>query len=785
MIARIKRDPMKKREYMFRSAAIALTFGVSALSLSIPVQALLVTQAQAATVSQIDVRGNTRISDDAVKGYLGIVPGRSFNDADIDNAVKALFNSGLFGDVRITRSGSTLVVVVEEQAIVNQTIFQGNRKIKDRDLAGRVRLQSRGAFDEFTLQGDVQTIEDAYRNIGRNDVTVETQVVPLGDGRVNVVFKVNEGDRTKIGSVNFIGNDNIGDTRLRSVIATKRSNLLSAIFRDDIYSDDKLRSDEDRLARYYFNRGYADFRVLSSAGDFDVEQNAYNVTISVDEGARYKYGDVVIDSTIPGIDTSSLASLVETRTGKTYSAEDVEKTIIAITERLATSGYAFAEVTPRGDRDFASNTISITYAIDQGPRTYVERIEIRGNDRTRDYVIRREFDLSEGDAFNQVMIQKARGRLDALGFFESINISTIPGSEPDRVIIVVDLVEQSTGDLGVGAGYAVGDDAGVVLEGSISERNFLGRGQFVKFAVGGSADTRTYTLSFTEPYFMGSRVSAGFDIYRNTQEQDNYDSELTGATVRFGLPITDKLTAQVAYNYVEETYTCSTAACTAGALSTSLNNAIANSPWLKSSLSGSLTYSTLDNLKDPREGLFVNGTLEYAGIGGNANFLKATGKASFYQPIIEDADIIGLVSVGAGHIEAIDNGVRAFDLFKSSKSIIRGFDQNGIGPYDLATATHLGGQTYFKASAEVQFPLPLLPESLGLRGAFFADAASLHTNSLEAGAASLGSEWRASVGAGITWASPFGPLRVDYAIPVVKSPTDKVREFSFGVSTKF
>ena len=455
---------------------------------------------------------------------------------------------------------------------------------------------------------------------------------------------------------------------------------------------------------------------------------------------------------------------------------------------MASQGFAFAQVTPRGDRNFTDNTISITYTIDQGPRVYIERIEIRGNDRTRDYVIRREFDVSEGDAFNQFVIQKARKRLEALGFFGRVNISSVPGSEPDRVVIVVDVEDQSTGDIGIGAGYAIGgEDSGVQLEGSISERNFLGRGQFVKLAVGGSTSSRTYTVSFTEPYLMGSRISAGFDLQRATNEYSGYETATQSATVRFGLPITDALSAQVAYNYTTDEYICDDLAlnptCTGN---TQLDKQINLGTWMKSSISAALTYSTLDNRNDPRNGFFTRATLEYAGIGGDANFVKATGNAAYYYLLSEEFDTVAVASAGAGMIsETSTGGVRNSDLFRSSTQIIRGFDSNGIGPFDTVAGQHVGGDTYFKATAEVQFPLPLVPESFGLRGAIFADAATIHGNDLGGTLASTDMKWRASAGLGIAWASPFGPLRIDYAIPLIKEPTDKVREFSFGVSTRF
>jgi outer membrane protein insertion porin family len=784
---------MKPSSRILNSALTAMLSGASLITLAVPLAVVGATAAYAATLSRIDVQGNQRVSADTIRSYVGIKPGQSFSADDVDAATKALFNTGLFADVNIRQAGSSLVVTVVEQAVVAQPIFQGNKKIKDKDLAARVQLQPRSPFSQSALDADIESIRDAYRATGRNDVTVTGETMDAGDGRVNVVFNISEGDRTKINSISFSGNDAIGDSRLRSVVDTKRSNILSKLLRDDIYSDDRLRSDEDKLRQYYFNRGYADFRVVSGTGEFDAASNAYNVNFTVEEGNRYNFGEISIDSTVEGVDTAALSGLIKTTKGKVYSARDVEKTLIAISERLANQGFAFAQVTPRGDRNFTDNTISITYTIDQGPRVYIERIEIRGNDRTRDYVIRREFDVSEGDAFNQFVIQKARKRLEALGFFARVNISSVPGSEPDRVVIVVDVEDQSTGDIGIGAGYAIGgQDAGVQLEGSISERNFLGRGQFLKLAVGGSTSSRTYTISFTEPYLMGSRISAGFDIQRATKEYDavgtgnGYDTATQSATIRFGLPITDALSSQLAYNFVSDTYTCAVAGDTTCTNTTQIDDLINDGTWTKSSLSASLVYSTLDNKADPRNGLFVRGTLEYAGIGGDANFLKATATGTYYHLLVEDLDVVAVATLAGGHINEIGtDGIRNSDLFRSSTQIIRGFDNNGIGPYDSANLQHVGGNTYFKATAEIQFPLPLVPESFGLRGAVFADAATIHGNDLGGALTSTDLSIRSSVGVGIAWASPFGPLRIDYALPVQKEATDKVREFSFGVSTRF
>jgi len=757
-----------------------------------------VSAAHAAVVSNIEVRGNTRVDAATIRAQSGIVPGRSFSPADIDEAVKRLFATGLFSDVRVNQVGSTLVIQVSEYRVINQVLFQGNKKVKDAVLAGVVQLQPRGTFSDAAMQADAESIREAYRRVGRDDAIVTPQVMDIGDNRVNVVFNIQEGARTKIAAINFVGNNAFSDRRLSDVIATKRSTFLSFLLRDDIYDEDRLRADEEALRRFYYNRGFADFQVISAIGELDETSNQYTITITIDEGARYTFGDIAIDSTIPDVDTTRLRSLAETRTGDYYSAKDVEDSIIAMTEELAGKGYAFAQVTPRGDRNFENHTIAVTYAIDQGPRTYIERIEIRGNARTRDFVIRREFDVSEGDAFNQVLIQRAKRRLEKLNYFETVDISTAPGTEPDQVILIVDVVEKSTGELSIGAGYTTGGETpGPSLEGSITEKNFLGRGQYIRFAAGAGRNSRDFTFSFTEPYFLGRRIAAGFDVFRQTRTYDDYDSQTTGATIRFGLPITENLTTQLAYTYQREEYDFDDKCLTDNIfdpskcdVSQAIVDGVENSPWNNSSISETLIYNTIDDMKNPHSGIYATGTAQFAGLGGDAKYVKFFGRGTYYHTVSDEYDIVGLAAGGGGYISSWDKDtdLRIFDNFENSDRIIRGFEYNGIGPYDANTGDHLGSTTYLNASVEAQFPVPVIPESFGLRGAFFADAATFYGNDIDDPAVTVAGadmEWRASVGASLIWASPFGPLRVDYAYPVLKQDNDQVQNFNFGVSTRF
>ena len=776
-------------------AAVAVAMVAAAMSLGGALR--IVAEAQAAVVSSIDVRGNQRVDDETIRNYIGIDPGVSFDSGDVDDAVKRLFDTGLFSDVRINRAGRTLVVTVEEYAIVNQVLFQGNKKIKDDRLSRIVQLKPRGTFSESTLELDGQAIRDAYEAIGRSDAVVSSQVIDLGSNRVNVVFEITEGGRTKIATINFVGNNAYSDRRLAGVISTKKSNLLSFIARNDVYDEDRLRADEETLRRFYYNRGYADFRVISSTAELDDAENEYTVTVTVDEGDRYRFGSVGIESTLAVVDGESLRYLVETDEGDIYSAKNVEDTLVALTEHLAGLGYAFTQVTPRGNRDFETRTIAVVYSIDQGPRTYIQRIDIRGNTRTRDYVIRREFDVSEGDAFNQVLIQRAKRQLEDLDYFTSVNISTVPGDQPDRIVLVVSVVEKSTGEFSIGAGYSTGGtNPGPTVEVGVTERNFLGRGQYIKASVGGGEDTRSYQISFTEPYLFGRRIAGGFDIYRTARDDTGYDTELTGATVRLGLPITEVLSSQIAYDFSQETYNLTDADCLGApppgsncTIARSIQDAADLSPWTKSSVSGTLFYNTIDDVRNPRDGIYVTATAEIAGVGGDAEYVKVTGRGSYYRTLLDKADVVGVISGGVGHIAHYGGEQRVFDLFQGSARMVRGFEAAGWGPYDPAPNDHLGGTTYFHGSVEAQFPLPVLPDSLGIKGAVFADAATLYGNDLpatgEGTLESVRARARASVGASLIWNSPFGPLRVDYAIPVAKQPDDRLQEFNFGISSRF
>lgn len=760
-------------------SAVALSAGVSSVvGLGVLGSAGV---ANAAVISNIDVRGADRAGAEAVRSNITIAPGQNFSPADIDESVKRLYATGYFSNVSMRVSGRSLVVTVSENSLINQVVFNGNRKIKDDKLAAVAQTKSLGAFDQATIDADIARIKEAYGAIGRSDVQVTTQVASVGQGRVNIAFVINEGERTKISTIDFVGNSAFSASRLSAVIQTKTSGIFSFLTRKDVYNQDKLAADEEALREFYYDRGYADFRVLSSEAVLNEATNEYTITFNVDEGQRYQVGDVTVESTVPGIDGNELKGLVETASGSTYNASKVQKSIEAISQRVASEGYPFARVTPRGNRDLAGNTLGVTYIVEQGERAYVERIEIRGNTRTRDYVIRREFDISEGDAFNQTVVTTAKRRLEALGYFSKVNIGTSQGSAADRVVIIVDVEDQSTGSFGIGAGYSQND--GVLLEASVEEKNFLGRGQFIRLAAGaGENDARNYNFSFTEPYFLGYRLAAGFDLFQSqTSSADTYRYDEIGGTLRVTAPITENLATTFRYTYKELKYEGKNGST----LAFPYKQIVEGGKWQQSILSNTINYSDVDDGNMPRNGWQASLTNEFAGLGGDSEYYKIFGKVRYTHSISDEFDIIGSLTGQAGHVVPTGDNLLVFDQFKFGGRQVRGFKNDGIGP--RMGGESIGGTTYFAASAEVTAPMPLIPEDFGLRIAGFADAGTLYGTKVKTGGFAVedDSSLRASAGVGIMWASPFGPLRVDYAVPIKSERYDRERRFQFGMSNTF
>jgi len=743
--------------------------------------------AQATVISNIRVVGAERVGIEAITDNISISPGKSFSEMDIDQSIKQLYATGYFSNVHISVAGESLVVSVRENDLLNAVVFNGNRQIKQDKLAQIVTSSAAHPYNEEQVHADIQTIKEAYAAIGRNDVEVTTKVFTVAKNRVNLAFVINEGKRTTIDKITFSGNIAYNNRRLASVLSMKRSNFMSFLTRKDIYSQEKQSADEDKLRTFYYDHGYVDFRILSAHATLDRTSNSYNIGFVLDEGQKYTYGSISVVSTVEGINTDDLKRLIVTRKGDIYNAEDIQKSIDAISKRVEEAGYPFARVTPRGNRNPTDRTVAVEYLIDQGERAYVERIDILGNTRTRDYVIRREFDLNEGDPFNELMIARAKRRLEALGYFTSVKITTSHGSAPDRVVVVVNVEDQPTGTFGIGGGYAAGADGGLLLEASVEEKNFLGRGQYIKIAAGsGTSGSQTYNLSFTEPYLLGNRLAAGFDLFKSVNtSNDYYDYGEEGFTLRITAPITESLATTFRYNYKVITYTGEDD--WQDNLSAPYQNLINNSSWLQSTVSQTLTYNTLDDQNLPRDGVIAKFTQEFAGLGGDSNFYKISGKARYYHTLSDASDIVGSLTLGAGYVVSTDGkDLNVFDQFTIGGSEIRGFENAGIGPR-TSHGDALGGSKYFTASMETSMPTPGVPRDIGLRSSIFVDAGTLYGNKTDLYGDTLedGSALRASAGVGLTWSSPFGVLNVSYAVPFLKQEYDKVENFRFGFGNQF
>ena len=724
---------------------------------------------QAQTVRQISVEGNRRVDVETVKSYLSIQPGQSYSAYAADESLKTLFATGLFSDVNLSMRGNTLVVTVVENPIVNLVSFEGNKKLKDEVLAAEIESQPRSVLTRAKIEGDTQRILQLYRQSGRFGARVDPKIIDLPDNRANLVFEIDEGAKTSIVGINFIGNHAYGDGKLRDVIITSERNWLSWMKTSDVYDPQRLEADQELLRRFYLKNGYADFRVISAVAELDRERNAFYVTITVDEGEKYSFGEVDVQAYVRDVDPESLRGVIQTNAGDTYNAELIEGTLEDMTLELANAGYAFAQVRPRGDRDYENKTINLTYVVEEGPRVYIERINIRGNTRTLDRVIRREFDFAEGDAYNVVMIDRAKRRLDALRYFESINISRAQGSAPDRVVVNVDVVEQTTGEITVGGGYSTRD--GLVADVSITERNLLGRGQILSFGGSFGEKKESFDFSFTEPYFLGRRLSAGVDVfYRDLDYSDtsSYKVKAAGGGLRMGFALNEETSFLARYRIYQNetnipaylgdgcgpvtaramaTMTCGTPVTYNGinwrypfggdtngdgipdvfAPEASIAVNVAQGKRLYSIFGYDLTYSTLDSYTRPHDGWYMRLSQDLAGAGGDAKYLRTDAEARYYKELA--VDVVGLVKVSGGVI----NGWGGYDIpvtdtyFRGGETI-RGFDTSGYGPRDLTPGGQrdaLGGKVYAAATAEVAFPIPFVPDELGFRGAVFADAGLL------------------------------------------------------------
>ncbi|HUA56089.1 MAG TPA: outer membrane protein assembly factor BamA [Candidatus Sulfotelmatobacter sp.] len=749
----------------------------------------------AARIQQIRIEGSQRIEPETIRSYLTLKVGDNFDATEIDKSLKTLFATGLFADVTIGRDGGDLVVRVVENPIINRIAFEGNKKLEDKTLLDEVQLRPRVVYTRTKVQTDVKRILDLYRRNGRFAATVDPKVIQLPQNRVDLVFEINEGPRTGISRITFIGNKQFSDGTLRGAIQTVETRWWRFLTSDDTYDPDRVTYDRELLRRFYLKNGYADFKVLSAVAELAPDQGSFYLTFTIDEGERYKFGKIDVSTTLKNLDVSVLKEQLTTAEGDWYDAEKVDDTIKKLTDQVGNLGYAFVEVEAVVKRDREKRTIGLTYEIREGPKVYVERIDITGNVRTLDKVIRREFRLVEGDAFNTAKLRRSQQQIRNLGFFKKVDVNNIQGSSADKTVITVNVTEQSTGELTVGAGYS--STEAVIGEVTLRERNLLGKGQDLRVSTTLSAVRQQYDLSFTEPYFMDKNIAAGLDLFhiqRNLITISDYEFATTGIRPRMGYQLTEHLRQTLSYTLRnDEVYNVQPGASQfivdeAGNYTTSM-------------VSQDLTYDQLDNRIEPTGGYFLSIGTDYAGVGGQVEYARLRPRMSYYFPIAAP-DYVFAVRAEGGYVKGLgpDYGyiptqkVRISDRFFPGSGNFPGFALGGVGPRDPLTTNALGGNEYWVVTLEETVPLGL-PKELGLTGRVFT-AAGVSTDSglpkFGVNAAGIVGPLttdcgciRAAAGIGFSWKSPFGPIRIDIAQPYLKQPGDKSELFRFGFGAQF
>jgi outer membrane protein insertion porin family len=756
-------------------------FRIWALGLSVLLIAPQINTASAQSggvVRNIIVEGAKRVDAATVKSYLLLRSGDPFDPVRIDRSLKSLFATGIFADVSLQRSGDDLVVSIVENPLINRIAFEGNDKFTDDALNDEVNLAPRAIYTRTKVQKDVKRMLTIYRQSGRFAAVIEPKLIKLEQNRVDIVFEINEGKPSNIQNIRVVGNKHFKDSRLREIVRTQETRWWRFLSSDTNYDPDRLTLDRELLRRFYLKNGYADFRVVSGLAELTADKRSFFITFTVDEGDRYKFGKIEIDARLRDLKEAQLRNSVEIETGNWYDSTRVDQGVEGLTKKVGTLGYAFVKIRPRITRDQKTKTISIKYEVNEGPRVFVERIDISGNVRTLDKVIRREFQLVEGDGFNSSKMRRSRKRLQNLNFFEKVSVDQVLGSAPDKNVIKVKVEEKSTGSVSFGAGYS--STNGPLADVGLQENNFLGRGQLVKFNMTIAAEKSQVDLSFREPYFLGREIVAGADIFRvrtDRQNTSSVDTDKIGTRASFSYPILDDLTQQWGYNLNRTKVT--DVSSTASALIQAAQDASKNR--LVSEITHVLSYDRRDSRVNPMDGYSVSLNTGFAGLGGDSSYVRNGIKGNFYYPIA-DQWVFSLLS-SASYIVGLGEDVSFLDRYFLGGSKIRGFDTAGIGPRDLTSTNQdaLGSDWTYSAQVQVDFPLGL-PDSFRVNGRLFTDFGSAGGITPADSRITQKNSIRATAGIGFQWVSPFGPIGIDFAIPYLKEDFDETESvrFNFG-----
>ena len=751
-----------------------------------------------AAASGIVIEGGQRVDRETVLSYLQFSSPQTATAAKIDESIKALFQTGLFADVNIVRRGATIVIRVVENPLINVVNFEGNSEIDDETLQKEVEVKQSMIFTKARIQSDTRRVLALYQAKGFYNVKVDPQLIRQPDNRVNIAFVISENGKTEVKNITFTGNKSFSADTLQGVLVTKQSSWWNPFLKNNTYDADRLEYDKELLRRYYLKNGFADIQVLSADAHLVPDGTAFEINFAVEEGPRYTVADVAVDVGKANLDPNGLTRVVKTGVGDTYNASKVDKTVENLTIEAGNQGFVFAKIEPKVDRNATGNTVNITYQLSEGNRAYVERIDIVGNTRTRDEVIRRELRLYEGDAFNRTLIERARRRLTALDFFSKIEFKEQQGSAPDKIDLIVEVEEKSTGSLTFSIGYSSVE--AVVGSVSVAERNLFGRGLQAKLNTTLSFVKQQVDFSYTDPYFLGSPISAGFDVFAtqtDNQTASSYSSRVVGGALRTGFELDEFSSVNFKY------YLAYRSVYGIDALTSSPAVLAQNGDSWKSAVSASYTYDDLDNPNNPTSGFRGQIVEELAGLGGSTYYSKTEVHAFYFVPLFDDQVVVKLEG-NAGHIQGIGgNNVPLQDRFFKGGDSFRGFSNSGLGPKQLGNDglyDSIGAQDYAIGTVEAQFPLGL-PEAFGISGEVYSDFGTAFNTSetsiargtapcnvgvsLAACSVSDSSAFRASIGAGIVWNSPFGPLKFEYSYPILKQDTDDLKYFNFSIGTRF
>jgi outer membrane protein insertion porin family len=741
-------------------------------------------------VELIEVEGNQRVEADAIRSYMTLAIGDTVNNDGINRSLKTLYGTGLFADVTIRMQGPKVVVSVVENPIINRMAFEGNKRVKDEELEAEIQLRPRIVYTRAKVQSDVRRMIQIYRRKGRFAATIEPKVIQLTQNRVDLVYEISEGPVTGIRRIDFIGNKKFPDGQLRSEIVTKESRWYRFLSTDDNYDPDRLTFDRELLRRFYLSQGYADFRVSSAMAELTRDRKDFFITFTVEEGERYNFGPIDVASGIKDVDTEHLLGFVGPKPGEVYNATEIEKSIQDLTFEVGRLGYAFVDIRPQVKRNKEERTISLVFNIAEGPRVYVDRIEVQNNVRTLDEVVRREFQLAEGDAFNTAKLRESQRRLRNLGFFDNVEISddrgllddeTMGGAKGefgnDRSVITVDIKEKSTGELSFGAGFSTSES--LIGDISIRERNLLGRGQDLKLGLNISGSRQQVDLSFTEPYFLDRDLATGFDVFniqRDFQTESSYDSAALGFTLRSTFPIARHLRQSVRYTLRQDEI---------GNVGSNASRFISEQAGTRitSSVGYSLSYDLRDRRVLPTKGYVARLTQDLAGLGGDVSYLKTKADFSYYHPFSET--FTGIMALEEGYVQGLGERVRITDRYFLGGSSFRGFKSAGIGPRDTSTGDSLGGKFYYVGAAALRFPIGPFDE-YDVTGDIYSEIGSLMDPDLSDNTNVFGdTSPRLTLGFGMSWQSPFGPIRLDFTEAIVANSQDEKEFFRFSFGTRF